>query len=343
MRVSDFDFSLPEDAIASYPAEPRDASKLLCVSKSCFYDRIISELPELLSPGDLLVFNQSKVIPARLFGKRGDANIEILLHKKTGDSTWETFARPAKKLKPGDIIQFADDFSATVESKNENGTVVISFTEPASEFYAKLESYGIMPLPPYIPRHATPDATDRKRYQTIYAKEEGSVAAPTAGLHFTDALLKRLTNAGINHIFVTLHVGGGTFLPVKTEDTKDHVMHSEWGEISEETAGIINETKSKGGNIIAVGTTSLRLLESATDESGKVHPFSSDTAIFITPGYRFKIVDKLITNFHLPKSTLFMLVCAFSGVERMKDAYQHAINGNYRFYSYGDACLLEKP
>lgn len=340
MRVSDFDFSLPDSAIASYPAEPRDAAKLLHVAHDSFYDRHIRDLPQLLSPGDLLVLNQSKVIPARLFGKRGEAKIEILLHKRKGQGIWEAFARPGKKLKVGDEVRFADDFFAGVLAKHDGGLVDLQFT--AAAFYEALERHGQMPLPPYIPRHATPEETDRQRYQSVYAKEEGSVAAPTAGLHFTEGLLQKLEEAGVRHAFVTLHVGGGTFLPVKAEDTKDHVMHSEWGEIPAQTADAINETKQRGGNVIPVGTTSLRLIESAADKEGKVHPFSDETSIFITPGYGFKVADKLLTNFHLPKSTLFMLVSAFSGLERMKQAYQHAIDHQYRFYSYGDACLLEK-
>lgn len=339
MRVDLFDFDLPEDRIASHPAEPRDSSRLLCVGKTCFYDRCVAELPDLLSPGDILIFNQSKVIPARLFGKRGEAMIEILLHKNRGQGVWESFARPAKKLKPDDRIRFADDFSAGVKGRTPEGLVVLQFQQ--ENIIPLLERYGQMPLPPYIPRHAKPDITDKERYQTIYAKPEGSVAAPTAGLHFTPELVEKLKAKRIGHAFVTLHVGGGTFLPVKAEDTKDHVMHSEWGEITPETAALINETKAKGGKIVAVGTTSLRLLESAASEEGRISPFSGETAIFITPGYRFKAVDRLMTNFHLPKSTLFMLVSAFAGLERMQDAYTHAIENGYRFYSYGDACLLE--
>lgn len=339
MRVDLFDFDLPEDRIASHPAEPRDSSRLLCVGRTCFYDRCVAELPDLLSPGDILIFNQSKVIPARLFGKRGEAMIEILLHKNKGQGVWESFARPAKKLKPDDTIRFADDFSAAVKGRTPEGLVVLQFQQ--ENIIPLLERYGQMPLPPYIPRHAKPDITDKERYQTIYAKPEGSVAAPTAGLHFTPELVEKLIAKGIGHAFVTLHVGGGTFLPVKAQDTKDHVMHSEWGEITPETAALINETKANGGKIVAVGTTSLRLLESATSEEGRISPFSGETAIFITPGYQFKAVDRLMTNFHLPKSTLFMLVSAFAGLERMKDAYTHAIEKDYRFYSYGDACLLE--
>ncbi|MFO1242957.1 MAG: tRNA preQ1(34) S-adenosylmethionine ribosyltransferase-isomerase QueA [Rickettsiales bacterium] len=339
MRVDLFDFHLPEDRIASYPAEPRDASKLLCVGKACFYDRQVRDLPTLLSPGDLLIFNQSKVIPARLYGKRGEAKIEILLHKNKDGGIWETFARPAKKLKPGDKITFAANFSAIVKEKTKQGLVQIAFEQ--KNILPLLDKYGQMPLPPYIPRHDTPDESDKTRYQTVYAKTEGSVAAPTAGLHFTKTLLEDLTAHGINTAFVTLHVGGGTFLPVKTEDTADHVMHSEWGEVSSETADLINHTRKAGGKIVAVGTTSLRLLESAANDTRQVQPFSGETAIFITPGYRFKVVDRLLTNFHLPKSTLFMLVAAFAGLERMKDAYAHAIEHDYRFYSYGDACLLE--
>lgn len=321
-------------------------------------DKTIRDLPSFLKPGDVMVFNDTRVIPARLMGKRGEARIEILLHKRCHSERsaeslqrldpsptardyiqWACFAKPAKKLRIGDNIAFADDFFATVKEKLPDGQVVLQFPADMRE---KLERYGQMPLPPYIEKKRTADATDKAHYQTIYAKHEGSVAAPTAGLHFTDNLFKAIDAAGVKRVQVTLHVGGGTFLPVKVEDTDDHVMHSEFATVTPETAAAINAAKKAGGRVIAVGTTSLRTLESATDENGIVQPFSAETAIFITPGYRFKCVDMLLTNFHLPKSTLFMLVCAFAGTERMQAAYAHAIAERYRFYSYGDACLLYK-
>lgn len=296
------------------------------------------ELPAFLRPGDVLVYNNTRVIPARLFGKRGDAKIEILLHKMLGSNRWSCFAKPAKKLRVGDSVAFAADFSAEVVEKLPSGEVVVAFNDNPEALFAKLDKYGHMPLPPYIQRADT--AHDQQSYQTIYAQHPGSVAAPTAGLHFTHELLSRIDAMGVIRVPVTLNVGGGTFLPVKTEDTKDHVMHSEFAVLSAEAAAIINNAKALGGRVIAVGTTSMRTLESAADEAGLVHPFSQETAIFITPGYRFKVVDMLLTNFHLPKSTLFMLVSAFSGLTRMQSAYAHAITNGYRFYSYGDACLL---
>jgi len=281
------------------------------------------------------VFNDTRVIPARLFGRRGEAKIEILLHKNMGNGQWSCFAKPAKKLKSSDEVSFADDFSASVVEKQPDGQVVLQFGD---DLHEKLAKYGHMPLPPYIKRDD--NAADKERYQTVYAREEGSVAAPTAGLHFTPALLAAIDIAGAKRAHVTLHVGGGTFLPVKADDTNEHVMHSEYAEISKETADAINTAKKAGGRVIAVGTTSLRTLESAADDNGVVHPFARETNIFITPGYKFKAVDMLLTNFHLPKSTLFMLVSAFCGLENMKTAYEEAVSKNYRFYSYGDACLL---
>jgi S-adenosylmethionine:tRNA ribosyltransferase-isomerase len=264
------------------------------------------------------------------------------LHKKLLSGQWQCFAKPAKKLKLGDSIVFSADFYATVAEKLESGEVVLQF-EDEEQFYPKLERYGQMPLPPYIERQReTSNASDKQDYQTLYAKHDGSVAAPTAGLHFTDDLLKRIDAAGVQRVHITLHVGGGTFLPVKVEDTKDHVMHSEYAVVTEEAAKAINTAKAKGGRIIAVGTTSMRTLESASDENGVLHPFSAETNIFITPGYRFRMVDKLMTNFHLPRSTLFMLVSAFAGLETMKNAYNHSITNGYRFYSYGDTSLLSR-
>ncbi len=337
MKTSLFDFTLPDSLIAKYPASPRDSSRMLVVGDA-LHDKKISQLTDYLKPGDVMVFNDTKVIPARLFGKRGEAKVEILLHKQQ-ENYWQCFAKPAKKLKPDDTIIFADDFSAKVIEKRSDGQVIIAF-EDDDTLYAKLERYGHMPLPPYITRED--EQKDQECYQTVYAQHEGSVAAPTAGLHFTDDLLRKIDDAGVRRKHVTLHVGGGTFLPVKTEDTDEHVMHSEHATISQEVAERINECKRNGGRVIAVGTTALRTLESAADKDGVLHPMSKETDIFITPGYRFKAVDVLLTNFHLPKSTLFMLVSAFSGLERMQAAYKHAISEQYRFYSYGDACLLHR-
>jgi len=347
MKTSLFDFDLPEALIAAHPTNPRDSARMLVVAGD-LQDKIIRDLPRFLKPDDVMVFNDTKVIPARLLGKRGEAKVEVLLHKHRGQGAWQCFAKPAKRLKPGDHIDFAADFHADVVEKLPDGEVVLSFSPSplrgegwgGGDFYSQLEKYGHMPLPPYIRR--SDDASDRAHYQTIYARAEGSVAAPTAGLHFTESLLAAIDAAGVTRAQVTLHVGGGTFLPVKCDDTDDHVMHSEWAEISPAAADAINAAKDRGGRVIAVGTTSLRTLESATDARGRLKPNSFDTSIFITPGYKFKIVDAVLTNFHLPCSTLFMLVAAFAGLERMKTAYAHAIAHNYRFYSYGDACLLTK-
>jgi S-adenosylmethionine:tRNA ribosyltransferase-isomerase len=297
-------------------------------------DLSVRDIPSLLRPGDVMVFNDTKVIPARLFGKRDEIGVEILLHKSISRAEWLCFAKPAKRLKPGHVITFAKDFSATVLGRDDSGQVRLAFE--CDDVFSKLERYGEMPLPPYMRRHA--DARDVINYQTAYAREPGSVAAPTAGLHFTPELLAAIDAAGAHRVHVTLHVGAGTFLPVKADDTDDHVMHSEWIHISPEAAYAINNAE----RVIAVGTTSLRTLESAADESGNVLAGARETDIFITPGYRFKAVDVLMTNFHLPRSTLLMLVCAFAGRERMLDAYRHAIERDYRFYSYGDASWLEK-
>jgi S-adenosylmethionine:tRNA ribosyltransferase-isomerase len=298
------------------------------------------EMLENLRAGDVMVFNDTKVIPARLYGVRGNAKIEILLHKKLPDNEWQCFAKPAKKLRIGDMVSFADDFSAQVKHKYDDGQILLGFAYPENIFRLKLDQYGSMPLPPYIERNRTADASDNLNYQTVYAQNAGSVAAPTAGLHFTEQLLAAIDARGVKRAHVTLHVGGGTFLPVKTDDTSGHKMHSEYAVVSRETAQMVNAAKQAGGRVIAVGTTSLRTLESAADTHGILQPFSAETDIFITPGYQFKIVDMLLTNFHLPRSTLFMLVCAFMGLEKMQAAYAHAIKNNYRFYSYGDACLL---
>jgi S-adenosylmethionine:tRNA ribosyltransferase-isomerase len=339
MKVSDFDFDLPSQLIADRPAVPRDSARLLEVADR-LGDHIVRLLPALLRPGDLLVFNDTRVIPARLFGRRGAAGVEVTLHKRMAAERWRAFARPARKLKPGDAIAFDGGLSATVAGKGEGGEVELAFDRGGAELMAALAAVGRMPLPPYIKRPGGADERDRSDYQTIFAARDGAVAAPTAGLHFTPALLAALEERGVARVAVTLHVGAGTFLPVKAEDTGDHVMHAEMGEIDAAAAGAIDRARAAGGRIVAVGTTSLRLLETASDESGRIRPFSGDTNLFITPGYRFKAVDLLLTNFHLPRSTLFMLVCAFAGLDRMKAAYQHAKAAGYRFYSYGDCCLL---
>jgi S-adenosylmethionine:tRNA ribosyltransferase-isomerase len=286
--------------------------------------------------------NDTKVIPARLYGKRGSVTVEVLLHKKQPDHSWYAFARPGKRLRVGDIIIFAPDFVAAILDKKDDGQILIRFSVPDEKLLDVLHKHGEPPLPPYIKREAGAAKQDADCYQTVYARHVGAVAAPTAGLHFTPGLLKRLQDKGIQHVTVTLHVGAGTFLPVKADRIKDHVMHAEWGEVSAATADKINQARHEGRRIVAVGTTSLRLLESAADDQGKVHPFNGDTAIFIYPGYCFKTVDALLTNFHLPKSTLFMLVSAFAGLDPMRKAYEYALAQHYRFYSYGDATLLEK-
>lgn len=337
MKTSQFDFNLPDNLIADHPANPRDSARMLHIMPSARHDMHVSNLPDILREGDMLVFNNTKVIPARIFGKRGEVKIELLLHRRLADGTWLAFARPAKRLRSGDIINIADDFSSAVRDKKDSGEVVIEFS--CADVFTKLEQYGHMPLPPYIKR--ADESSDRADYQTIYASRPGAVAAPTAGLHFTPELLERLKNKGVETAEVTLHVGAGTFMPVKVDDISEHKMHSEWGEIDATTAARINAAKAAGRRIVAVGTTSLRLLESAAKD-GTLKPFCRDTDIFITPGYEFRVVDVLMTNFHLPCSTLFMLVSAFMSLERMQDSYQHAISSGYRFYSYGDACLLER-
>lgn len=340
MKVADFDFDLPPERIADVPVSPRDASRLLQVSKF-FFDFTFSQLPDLLDAGDVLVFNDSKVMPARLFAQKGEATIELLLHKPEGEH-WLAFARPGKKLKPGDGLVIAPGFEATVLEKRDSGEVLLSFNCVGGSFEALLETHGHVPLPPYI-RRADAQA-DRARYQTVYARDDAarSVAAPTAGLHFTPELLQRCDAKGIHRAHLTLHVGAGTFQPVKAEDTGDHVMHHEWAEITPKAAETINRARASGGRVVAVGTTALRTLESAAAPDGSLAPFQGETDLFITPGYAFKVADRLITNFHLPRSTLFMLVSAFSGLERMKAAYAYAIEQDYRFYSYGDACLLDR-
>ena len=339
MRVADFDFDLPAERIALRPAQPRDSARLLFVDGSEIRDRKVTDLPILLRPGDVLVFNDTKVIPAQLEGKRGDASIGATLHKREGPREWQAFLRNAKRARIGDTIDFGQHVTASVVDKGEDGSAILHFhgDEPVEVL---LERAGRMPLPPYIASRREADEADRRDYQTMFAREEGAVAAPTAALHFTQELLNAFDERGIGRETLTLHVGAGTFLPVKSEKIDEHKMHAEWGRIDPATADRLNAVRSSGGRLIAVGTTSLRLLESATDESGIIRPFAGDTAIFITPGYEFRAIDGLITNFHLPRSTLFMLVSALMGLEVMKSAYAHAIETGYRFYSYGDASLL---
>jgi S-adenosylmethionine:tRNA ribosyltransferase-isomerase len=341
MKTDAFAFDLPRDLIAERPARPRDAARLLVVKADALEDRIVRDLPDFLRAGDVLVVNDTKVIPARLRGHRGIAKIEALLMEPAAEpGQWRALARPAKKLKAGDRIDFAPDFAATVVARGEAGEVTLAFEQTGDALMAALDKYGEVPLPPYITRDAGADSQDRADYQTVYAREPGAVAAPTAGLHFTPELLAALAARGVTRETLTLHVGAGTFLPVTAEDTADHRMHSERGTVTAETAARINAARAAGGRIVAVGTTAMRLLESAANDNGQVQPFAGSTAIFITPGYKFKAVDILMTNFHLPRSTLFMLVSAFAGLERMRAAYDHAIRSRYRFYSYGDASLL---
>lgn len=352
MRVELFDFHLPEACIATEPARPREAARLLYVAgagATPAVDKYIRDLPSLLRPGDVLVRNDTRVIPARLHARKGEASIEILLHKRLDGGRWQAFARPGRKLKAGDTVHFVAhrgvpeaSLQAEIVEKLPSGEAVLRFDCAAEAFAALLDDFGAVPLPPYIARPHGVTVQDQADYQTCYAARDGSVAAPTAGLHFTPALLEQLTRQGVLVENVTLHVGAGTFQPVKAEDTSGHAMHSEWAEVSPATAAAINQARRQGGRVIAVGTTSLRVLETAADADGVIQPFCGETDIFITPGYHFRAVDCLLTNFHLPKSTLFMLVCAFSGMERMQAAYAHAIATGYRFYSYGDACFLER-
>ncbi|MEQ1542370.1 MAG: tRNA preQ1(34) S-adenosylmethionine ribosyltransferase-isomerase QueA [Novosphingobium sp.] len=340
MRVDLFDFILPPERIALRPARPRDTARLLVVpGEGAFADLTVRDLPGQLRAGDVLVFNDTRVIPAQLEGRRGDARIGTTLHKRIDLRRWQVFVRNAKRLRPGDTIDFAGGVQALAEARGDDGSWTLAFLgeEPVELL---LERAGQMPLPPYIAGKRPTDADDKADYQTMFAARDGAVAAPTAALHFTPDLMAALAAAGIGHETLTLHVGAGTFLPVKVEDTADHAMHAEWGTIAPEVAARLNAARAAGCRVIAVGTTSLRLLESAADDVGTIHAFAGDTAIFITPGYRFKAVDGLMTNFHLPKSTLFMLVSALIGRERMQAAYAHAIADGYRFYSYGDGSLL---
>jgi len=353
MRTDLFDFPLPPERVALRPARPRDAARLLVVRPGgVLEDRAVRDLPDLLRPGDQLVVNDTRVIPARLSGRRigrgPETRIEANLIKRLDGSRWQAFVKPAKRLAAGDVVRFGDEgkvcflgqLDATVESKGEGGEVTFVFAFHGPVLDQAIAERGEMPLPPYIASRRAADDEDRTDYQTLFAHDEGSVAAPTAGLHFTEELVARLKVRGVDLHTVTLHVGAGTFLPVKSDDTADHKMHAEYGAVSERTAAALNAARRAGGRLVAVGSTSLRLLESAADESGTLHPFAGETAIFITPGYKFRAVNAMLTNFHLPRSTLFMLVAAFSGLDVMKRAYAHAIEAEYRFYSYGDACLL---
>jgi S-adenosylmethionine:tRNA ribosyltransferase-isomerase len=356
MRTELFDFELPPERIALRPASPRDAARLLVVQPGAappWQDRGLRDLPGLLDPRDALVVNDTKVIPARLKGRRigrggNEPAIEATLHQRLDGSRWRAFARPGKKLEPGDVIRFGDEgkvcflgqLDAEVLQKHEEGDLTLGFSFHGPVLDQAIEERGDMPLPPYIASRRAPDDQDRADYQTLFASKEGSVAAPTAGLHFTRELTEALAARGIAIHRLTLHVGAGTFLPVKSDDTEGHKMQAEWGTVPAEVAQALNATREKGHRIVAVGSTSLRLLESATDESGLIKPFAGETTLFITPGYQFRAVDLMLTNFHLPRSTLFMLVAAFSGLDTMQRAYAHAIEAGYRFYSYGDACLL---
>ena len=339
MLVDLFDFALPPERIALRPAAPRDAARMLVVTPDALADRIVRDLPSQLRRGDLLVFNDTRVIPAQLEGTRGDARIGATLHKREGPRRWRAFVRNARRLRDGDLIDFGAGVAAAARDRADDGSWALEFAgdEPVELL---LERAGRMPLPPYIAGKRATDARDADDYQTMFANEPGAVAAPTAALHFTPGLLAALAAAGVGHATLTLHVGAGTFLPVKADDTADHRMHAEWGRIDSVTADRLNTVRAAGGRVIAVGTTSLRLIESAAGDDGVIRPFEGDTAIFITPGYRFRGIDGLMTNFHLPRSTLFMLVSALMGLERMQAAYAHAIARDYRFYSYGDASLL---
>ena len=339
MNVDLFDSELPAERIALRPASPRDSARMLVVEGAERRDAHVGDLPRLLRRGDVLVFNDTRVIPAQLEGRRGDAKIGATLHKREGPRRWRAFVRNGRRLRDGDTIDFGARVTATAGERGADGSFALDFAgdEPVELL---LERAGRMPLPPYIAAKRGTDARDAEDYQTMFAREAGAVAAPTAALHFTPALIAALGAAGIGHETLTLHVGAGTFLPVKAEDTDDHRMHAEWGRIDAATAGRLNAVRASGGRLISVGTTSLRLIESASGEDGVIHPFEGDTAIFITPGYRFRGIDGLVTNFHLPRSTLFMLVSALIGRETMQAAYAHAIADGYRFYSYGDASLL---
>jgi S-adenosylmethionine:tRNA ribosyltransferase-isomerase len=342
VRTDLFDFHLPPELIAQHPARPRDSARLLVVAEAGLQDRHVRDLPGLLVPGDLLVLNDTRVLPTRLVGRRGESAVQVTLHANEGGGRWRAFARPARRCRPGDRLAFAPDFAAEVLAKGEGGEITLQFACGEGALIDRLEAHGEMPLPPYIKRPRGGDPRDRDDYQTLFARRPGAVAAPTAALHFTESLMKTLERRRIDHSLVTLHVGAGTFLPVKVAEVEDHVMHAEWYEVPPRTAELIARTRRVGGRVVAVGTTVMRTLESAADANGALRSGGGETRLFITPGYRFKVVDRLLTNFHLPRSTLFMLTAAFTGLERMRAAYAHAIEKRYRFYSYGDACLLTR-
>ena len=344
MKASDYDFDLPPDRIAHHPARPRDAARLLHVGTGRLSDRTIRDLPGLLRAGDILVANDTRVIPAQLSARRGEARIGLTLDRPRADGTWHALARNARRLRVGNVLSIdgADDFTAKVRARDADGGVALAFNLEGAAFANALRQAGHLALPPYIDRPAGPLAEDARDYQTVFAVAEGAVAAPTAGLHFTPALLAALETAGIYSTTVTLHVGAGTFLPMRSDDVADHRIHAERGTVSAKAAAAINEARAQGGRLVCVGTTSLRLLETAAGADGIVHTFDGDTDLFILPGHTFRAADLLLTNFHLPRSTLFMLVCAFAGDARMRAAYAHGIASGYRFYSYGDATLLER-
>lgn len=349
MKLDAFDYSLAAEKIATKPANPRESARLLDLSGEGLTDRLVADLPQLLGAGDVLIVNNTQVIPARLEGRRGEAKISVTLHKRLSEYSWRVFAKPAKKCRIDDVIIFAEDFAAVVRGRGDGGDVELDFIHPArmtpltgAQLDACLDRDGSMPLPPYIARPDGENPTDRQDYQTMFALHPGAVAAPTAGLHFTDRLAAAIVASGAKIMPVTLHVGAGTFLPVTVDDIKDHKMHSEWGHISAETAAAIAKARSQGGRVIAVGTTSMRILEACYQQQGAVMEFAGETDIFITPGYKFNVVDVLLTNFHLPKSTLLMLVSAFAGMGKIAAAYRHAIRHDYRFFSYGDACFMTR-
>ncbi len=340
MRVAEFDFDLPKELIAQRPVTPREGARLLAVRGDDLSDHHIRDLPDLLEPADLLVFNDTRVLPARLTAKRGEARVELTLHQPIDEKRWRAFAKPARKCRLGDRLLIGPGFEAEVIERGEYGEIALGFSLEGDALIQALRHFGRMPLPPYIKRSEEKDEADDRDYQTLFARHDGAVAAPTASLHFTEALMAALANRGVRHAFVTLHVGAGTFLPVRAEDTEDHEMHAERFDLSAATVEAIERARAEDGRVIAVGTTVMRTLEASADENGRLRAGKRDTRLFITPGYRFKVVDRLITNFHLPCSTLFMLVSAYSGLSRMQSAYAHAIEQGYRFFSYGDACLL---
>lgn len=342
MKLTDFDYHLPPEVIATEPASPRTAAKLLDMRGGVLADRVVADLPDCLNEGDLMIFNDTRVLPARLTGRRGEAKVEVTLHRRIDESHWRCFARPAKKLRLGDEIDFGEGLKAEVDLIGDDGERGLAFNHGGEAFEHLLGKVGVMPLPPYIARPDGVREDDADHYQTMFARETGAVAAPTAGLHFTPGLIEAITARGVSMAPVTLHVGAGTFLPVKAEDPRDHRMHTEWGSISPETAQRINASRGSGGRIIAVGTTSLRILEACWRDHGEIRPYAAETDLFILPGFQFGVVDMLMTNFHLPKSTLLMLVSAFAGKPLVDRAYDHAISTGYRFFSYGDACLMER-